>query len=271
MKNVSENPYYDQVASLYAPLKGYVVGVVELMMRHLWQLSKKESCSVSDQFSNVAWLARLLTIDKRAMNPVVEAEVPHWVELRGRLIEILDGCKNPGDLDASVNQCMSVVIPVLGGRFVEGYRFAKRDFGCWWYTIHQAETVVAVHLVNAVMPDSPFMDITGLAGDMLRAIEDARYRHSTANLVECGSWLNQTVAFQELWPESFKSNQNVLNETGGFGPGAWGQYMTADGGYNASRAAHLLEQGKHPYVMTKARCEVSDVIEHLKHLIEILH
>ena len=196
MKNLSENPYNDEVASLYAPAQGYVVGVVELMMRHLWQLSKKEGCSVADQFSNVAWLVRLLTIDKRARDTVTEAEVPHWVEICGRLIEILDGCENSGQLDASVNECMSVVIPILEERFVEGYRFEKRDFGCWWYTIHEAETVVAVHLVNAGMPDSPFKDIAGFSGVMLKAIEDAHSRHPKVNLVECGSWLNQTAQFQ---------------------------------------------------------------------------
>ncbi len=270
MKNLTENPYYDEVASLYAPAKGYVVGVVELMLRHLWQLSKKEGCSIADQFSNIGWLARLLTIDKRARDPVTEAEVQHWVGIRNRLIEILDSCENLEYLDESVSQCMSVVMPILEERFVEGYRFEKRDFGCWWYTIHEGETVVAVHLINAFMPDSPFKDIVGFSGDMIKAIENARYRYPQVKLVECGSWLNQIAQFQELWPESFKSNQIVLNETGGFGPGVWGQYMTADGGVNASRATHLLEKGKHPYVLTEARCDVNDVIEHLKNLIERL-
>ena len=258
------SPFNDEVAALYAPAKRYVERVTELMLRHVWCLAQNEGNSVADQFKDVAWLGRLLTLDHRVCEITTEEQVTDWIRIRGQLIDALDDCKGPRQLEKSIQKCQMIVGPILKERFVEGYRFGKRQFGCWWYTIHEAETVMAVHLVNSFVPDSPFDHLAEFSGDLLRAINDAVSKHPKICHVKCGSWLNQTKEFQRLWPESFKPNQEVLDARGGFGPGAWGQYMSSDGGFNETRASYLLEKGLHPYALTEACCDIDSVTAHLK-------
>ena len=59
----------------------------------------------------------------------------------------------------------------------------------------------------------------------------------------------------------------MLYEAGGFGPGAWGQYMTSDGGFSQKKADVLRKTGKHPYALTKAQSLVADVMSHVQALL----
>lgn len=260
-------PFRDEIASLYAPFEGYVTGIAKLMLRHIWQLAKTHKCSAGQQLANVAWLARLITLDQRVRESTAENQVPHWPEIRAKITNLLDACKTDTQIDSTIDECMAMLRPILERRFVKNYCFPKRDFICWWYTIHRQETLVAIHLINGVQPGSPFDAFGSFAADMLRAIQDARSKFPNIKLVEIGSWLNQLPKFQQLWPDSFKNNQHILNRTGGFGPGAWGQYMTADGGFHFAKARSLLKTGHHPFFLTEAQCDADQTVAHLKELI----
>ncbi|GAG76013.1 unnamed protein product, partial [marine sediment metagenome] len=50
----------------------------------------------------------------------------------------------------------------------------------------------------------------------------------------------------------------------GFGPGWWGQYMTATGGFNEKAAEILRSTGKHRHPISIGRCPVKDAITHLR-------
>ncbi len=133
--------------------------------------------------------------------------------------------------------------------------------------MHDDGTHVALHLVNAYQPQSPFENLHHFSSTMLQAVEHAVNVYPSIEIVSCGSWLNGLQKFQSLWPLSFCVNQKVLNESGGFGPGAWGQYMTTAGGFNEQKAAILRETGKHPFALTEAQSPVKEVIGHLKQTI----
>ncbi|MEP7376890.1 MAG: hypothetical protein ABI675_26055 [Chitinophagaceae bacterium] len=264
---VSQKEFADAIPVMYAPLKEYVTKVIPLMLEHAWQQKRAKNTSTFEELLYSGWIGRLITLDNRVLNSDLQNEIQGWPEVREYLIKCLDACKDETQLPAMVHSCMKYIQPILESRFEENYHFPKRMFHCWWYTVHDDNTHLALHLINVYQPDSPFDHLNHFLMTMLQAVEQAIAAYSNIKIVSCGSWLNQLPKFQELWPESFKQNQKVLNEAGGFGPGAWGQYMTTCGGFNEAKAAILRKTGKHPFALTEAQSPVVEVIAHLKKLI----
>jgi hypothetical protein len=264
---VPQQSYADVIPVLYAPFEKYITGIIPLMLEHVWQQKNINNSSAVEELLNSGWICRLITLDKRVLDPQRQMAIPHWARVRDDLIHSLDACKDEYQLAEMINYCMKLLMPVLKKRFKKNYRFPGKDFYCWWYTVHDDDTHLALHLINAYQPDSPFDHLDHFVKTMLQAIEQAVAAHPDITIVSCGSWLNNLPNFQQLWPESFKYNQKIINETGGFGPGAWGQYMTSDGGYNEKKAAVLKSTGKHPFALTEARCVPEELTAHLKKII----
>lgn len=256
----------DEIASLYAPLESYVRGVLPLMLRHSWQQARHHDTPVLDQLRNSLWLARLVSLDTRVLNPKTSAAAGAWPQLEDELCGLLEQCQSDEDLPDCLNQAMLLLTPHVSSRFVEGYRFPQRPFNCWWYTVHKDNTMLALHLVNGYMPESPFEHAACFAQDMLSATTHGLAAHPSITTVECGSWLNEHGGFQRFWPASFLKGRTVLNTEGGFGPGAWGQYMAADGSFVTANAEHLIANGTHRYPLTERQCPLSDLLNHLQQL-----
>lgn len=256
--------FADAIPMLYAPLESYVKGIIPLMLEHAWQLKKKSHSSAQDELANCAWIGRLITLDKRVQDSKKQKEIPGWIEIKNHLVKCMESCQCEAELSTMADACMEMVSPIIAHRFQKDYRFSLRPFYCWWYTVHNNNTNLALHLVNAYQPESPFDHLHHFLTTMLQAVEHAVSFYPTIQTVSCGSWLNGLPKFQELWPESFQHNQKILNETGGFGPGAWGQYMTTDGGFNEKKADDLRRTGRHPFALTEAQSPLDEVIAHLK-------
>ena len=264
---LSQSEFVDMIPSIYAPFESYVTNVIPLMLQHAWQVKQIKKNSSLEALQHSGWICRLITLDKRVLEPEKQNDIKDWPEIRDRLIIYIDECKAENQLSKMADNCMQLLTPILQKRFHSNYHFPKRDFYCWWYTIHDSETHLALHLVNAYQPDSPFNNLQHFLTTMLHAVEHAVKSYPKINIVSCGSWLNRFPKFQELWPESFKQDQKVLNETGGFGPGAWGQYMKTDGGFNGEKAAVLKNTGRHPFALTEAQCFLEDLLAHLNNVI----
>lgn len=256
--------FADNIPVLYAPLKPYVTHVAPLMLEHIWLLKQNNRTTFFEELMYSGWICRLITLDKRVLDFNQQNEIIGWPEIRDKLIYYLDQCEDNKEIPTMLKNCMSVIDPILRTRFKENYHFPKRDFHCWWYTIHEDDIYLALHLVNAYQPQSPFDNLPHFIITMLTAVEHAVSIYPNIKKVSCGSWLNNVERFQNLWPASFKQNQKILNVTGGFGPGVWGQYMTTDGGFNQSKAAILRATGEHPFPLNEAESNIDEVIEHLK-------
>jgi hypothetical protein len=258
--------FIDMIPSLYAPCQEYVSDVVPLMLEHIWQQKKDSSLTTPELLLSSGWICRLITLDKRVLNPTQQNGIKGWPELRDELIYLIDQCPNVTSLPDMINDAMVIILPLLQKQFKRNYTFPARQFHCWWYTLHNDNTELALHLVNAYQPASPFDNRDHFLQTMLNAVEHAVELYPGINKVSCGSWLNGLTKFQQLWPESFASSQKVLNRNNGFGPGAWGQYMTTDGGFNFSKGNILRGTGLHPYPLTEAHSSLEDVLIHLKKL-----
>jgi hypothetical protein len=262
-----QQEFADAIPVMYAPLKEYVTKVIPLILEHAWQQRRAKNTSSFEELLYSGWICRLITLDNRVLNRDQQNEIHGWPEVSEYLIKCLDGCKEESQLPEMTDSCMKYIQPILESRVEENYYFPKRMFHCWWYTIHDENTHLALHLINAYQPESPFEHLNHFLTTMLQAVEQAIAAYPDIKIVSCGSWLNQLPKFQQLWPESFVQNQKVLNETGGCGPGVWGQYMTTSGGFSEAKAFILRKTGKHPFALTEAKSPVAEVIAHLKKLI----
>lgn len=267
MSGVPEHEFADDVAIMYSPFEGYIGRIASLMLEHIWYLKKNGKSSLADELLRSGWICRLVTLDKRVLNPEKQDEIPGWREIREHLMKSLNECREEAQIPDMLIQCMNILLPILKPRFEKDYRFPERRFHSWWYTIHDDETHLALHLINAFQPESPFDHLPFFLNTMLAAVKHAVNHHPAIQVVSCGSWLNGLSKFQRLWPESFKRNQKIINLNGGLGPGAWGQYMTIDGGFNDEKAEQLRRMGRHPVALTEARSSVSEVLLHLQNLI----
>ena len=263
---IPESEFLDKIPQLYAPLRGYISGVLPLMLEHAWQLKSKNHFSAEDALNSCGWIGRLITLDTRVLDKSRQNEIPGWLSLKLQLLKCIDS-GNEKTIAAGIRECMKLVDPIIEQRFVKDYHFPPRLFHCWWYTIHANNTKLALHLVNAYQPASPFDNLHHFLFTMLQAIDHAIIVYPAIDVISCGSWLNQLPKFQAIWPGSFKTGQVILNETGGFGPGAWGQYMKTNGEFNQEKAIQLRETGVHPFKLTEAQSPVTEVIAHLKKLI----
>lgn len=259
-----QNAFSDEVALMYAPFRDYVPHVVALMLEHIWGLASKGRATLTDLLIGNGWLGRLITLDKRVLDPIRQEEIRDWPQIRKHLLRSLGDCKSQAQLPEAVHECMRAVMHILEKRFQDDYRFPNTKFNSWWFTIHDNDTHLALHLINGYQPDSPFDHLNHFTATMLEAVEQGLSLYPGLRIVSCGSWLNQFPGFQQLWPESFRQGQRILNETGGFGPGAWGQYMTAAGGFNEVNAGILRKAMRHPFALTEASCPLEELRMHLK-------
>jgi hypothetical protein len=264
---IPQTEFADSIAAMYAPLEDYVSKAIPLMLEDAWNQKQINHSSALDQLLYNGWICRLITLDNRVLKREEQDEIVGWPAIRNGLVQCLDECKNESELPTMTGSCMEYIQPILRARFKKDYHFPKRAFHCWWYTIHDDAATVALHLVNAYQPESPFAHLEHFITTMLQAVEHAVAIYPTVKLVICGSWLNGLRKFQALWPESFRKSQKILNESGGFGPGAWGQYMNNSGNFHEEKAAILRRTGKHPFPLTEGGSPVDEVIAHLRETI----
>ena len=202
-----QKDFADSIAVLYAPLKNYVLQVVPLMLEHIWLSKQKGRTSFSQELLHSGWICRLVTLDKRVLDADQQNGIAGWPEVREALIDHMCVCKDEKGVPGMVARCMDMLRPILEKRFEIGYHFPERDFHCWWYTVHDNDTQLALHLVNAYQPESPFDHLEHFLSTMQKAVLHGTSTYPNIQTVSCGSWLNNLEKFQSLWPDSFKHGQ----------------------------------------------------------------
>jgi len=251
---------------LYRAHEEYVKGVVPLMVWHIWDLAQQGVMPITKGLDEVCWLYRLTTLTAFGNGkwPNREGfENPAWEEMKAKLVSIMEDCHHQIGTEEMESKCLELLMPVLEPRFFGDSRVAKRPFQCWGYTTLSNGTIISVHLANAEKPRSPFDDMKRFGKGLLAAILDGKRKHPQSHTVMCNSWLNNVPKFLQLWPKSFADNRTHWQDTGGFGPGRWGQYMTRTGGFNWKAAEHLRKTGRHRNRKSSGTCRIEEAIGRL--------
>ena len=98
-----------------------------------------------------------------------------------------------------------------------------------------------LHIMNVMVPQSPFDDMPRLAQSLRALIAHVRVQHPHVRELWCNTWLNEHPKFRELLPEVWFRNATVAP------PGNyrnwWGQFARRDGDFNEAAAQQFRESG----------------------------
>ena len=98
-----------------------------------------------------------------------------------------------------------------------------------------------LHIMNVMVPQSPFEDMGRLARSLWALLEDVRVKHPQVREIWCNTWLNDHPKFHELLPEVWFRNGSVAPP--GNRRNWWGQFSRRDGDFNERTAQQFRASG----------------------------
>lgn len=122
-----------------------------------------------------------------------------------------------------------------------------------------------LHIMNVMVPGSPFDDMALLRRTLLNLIAELRTQHPQVRELWCNTWLNDHPKFREVFPEVWFRSV-VVSPPGNF-RNWWGQFARRDGDFN-ERAAQRFREAGGVFRFRALQCHASvEVIEaHLQRL-----
>ncbi len=98
-----------------------------------------------------------------------------------------------------------------------------------------------LHIMNVMVPRSPFDDLPRLGLTLRRLIGEIRAKHPEVRELWCNTWLNEHPKFHELFPEVW-FRQGRVSPPGNF-RNWWGQFARRDGDFNEELAERFRQSG----------------------------
>lgn len=98
-----------------------------------------------------------------------------------------------------------------------------------------------LHIMNVVVPRSPFEDMPRLARTLLALIDDVRERHPEVRELWCNTWLNDQPKFLTMFPSAWRGSARV-SPPGNY-RNWWGQFARRDGDFNETAAQAFRDSG----------------------------
>ena len=89
-----QKEFIDPIPLMYAGHKEYVINVVELILEHVWQQARFRRTSAAEALMYSGWICRLITLDKRVLNPDEQSKITGWPMIRDFLLQCLRECGN---------------------------------------------------------------------------------------------------------------------------------------------------------------------------------
>ncbi len=98
-----------------------------------------------------------------------------------------------------------------------------------------------LHIMNVLVPRSPFDDLRALAASLQALIAYLRDEQPQVRELWCNTWLNEHPKFHEIFPEVWFGNATVAPP--GNHRNWWGQFARRDGDFNATLAQQFRASG----------------------------
>jgi hypothetical protein len=217
----------------------------------------------------------------------IDRNRPIWREFLDGVVAIVGRYKESGDVERFVGDAL----PVAEQMYEEQERWEDEHlpaevpailhqhadagwFGCFRYTFGNSHTTIwpdspvdplraEVHIQNHVAPDSPFHDSKRLFTWMSEMVRHIEKHHPELERIGTGSWLNQSDAFLQVYPPSYRA---TLARTSGdykAGMGVWGQFITHKLTLNQPRAEILRREHRFACPHLMGTCTIADFREHV--------
>lgn len=137
------------------------------------------------------------------------------------------------------------------------------SFGCFFY--ESEKSVLDLHFINSVMPDSPFENILDRAKELSKLLHHCSEVSPELRTIKFGSWLNDYPPYRQLFPTSWHDS----GERKKYNSFAWwGQFMNRKGDIHSANATNFRETGIFPYRCTFHECTIRELQLHLGMIME---
>lgn len=226
--------------------------------------------------------------------PETSMDDPRWKKIAFDLANIIR-IAPPNNTAQMEEDCLSRLLPLIEARLPFDVGPPPiRPFGCWTYELgwegirdpkgfrkwfHPARGLrwvrkqlqqppppprdIVLHIMNVVVPKSPFDDMPALVGSLKDLIAEVRRCYPTATEIWCNTWLNRYPKFRPIFPDSWFTQ----NEAAPIGPTRnwWGQFATSDGSFHTGLTAQFRASGgKFPYPPMLCHTSINHVESYLK-------
>jgi hypothetical protein len=208
--------------------------------------------------------------------PVVRFADPRWQALETKLESIFQAHRNAATAAAFEAEGFACLMPTieagavldyareLSGEFMKGFQCGSLRYDP---PTPEQPTTTPIHIVNAVRPKSIFDDSAYLPA-CLEAVMAGAARDFGADRIGTSTWLNSHPRWLALFPAEWQANleppEGRQDVRGNYG--YWGQFITAQGTFNAKYGARLRATGKLPYPPKVSSCSFAALRDHLKTL-----
>ncbi|MGI4827290.1 MAG: hypothetical protein ACRYFU_03730 [Janthinobacterium lividum] len=120
-----------------------------------------------------------------------------------------------------------------------------------------------LHIMNVVVPRSPFDEMPRLAATLQALIAELRSHHPQVRKLWCNTWLNDHARFRVLFPQRWFDNARVAPH--GNYRNWWGQFARRDGDFNEAAAQRFRKSGgTFPYRALQCHASLSEIEAHLE-------
>ena len=139
----------------------------------------------------------------------------------------------------------------------------ERPYECWSHD-YRTEGRVGIHIDNVYRPRSPLSDMrVPFAASLIRLLEDSQRNRPDAKIVSCGSWMNSTPRFADLFPPGWPISAVGRPEID-YTMGHWGQFEDRKGDYHLRNRDHFRNTGELPFSAAQCKAPIDEVLEHVR-------
>ena len=251
--------------------RGFTVNVVRLMVWYTWSQAHlvRSDIPIGSILDQHVDIRRKTSLYKDRPHSTVQGPPEsEWGLLKAELEKRIEEHDDVDSTEALEEECWCLLAPyiepVLEDTCPRFWLLRDQPYQCWSYALDENEPSIGLHFGNAYQPQSPFGSNRGdVIATLLQLLCDVQDSHPEVTSVCCGSWLNESPTFLDLFPASWRASvvtRDTCNGTWGW----WGQYMDHRGDFHARNALILRTTGRHPYRAGRAQCDIDDAIAHLR-------
>lgn len=197
---------------------------------------------------------------------------PFWVELKEKIRQLHEQHAAHGKAEDFMWSAFDLLRPALDANLEASFSEALeagRNMKCGSLTYHapseNTPTVIAVHIANAIQPQSIFDDPHYLPGCLVDLMDRSEAEFGVCNL-HCGSWLNSHPRWLALFPREWQESLSESDRNVQWHLGYWGQFISARGTFHEKNAMRFCQTGEFPFAYRTADCGFAALREHLHEL-----
>jgi hypothetical protein len=198
-----------------------------------------------------------------------------WIHVVERLEHLFWTEENNGFVSKSWEILQTLFEPRMSEDLDKAQAMIASSFAGFTYEFHSKyfgpsePKWLTLHFRNYFAPNSPFSHRKELIKGLLSLIEDAQFKRSDIQNVQCASWLNNLEPFYSLFPKTWYETSVVCPLEGH--TGWWGQFIDRQGNFHRKKAEIFRKTLKFECPNRMGTCDLAELKDFLSQMYNVDH